>query len=607
MLALWKERLEWCKEEQMYRSQKIERNRKLAHKNIEQIESLKRATSIAVRKEYDDMRKEYYDDTRTELILMKYDAIRTKLILVEELDQSELDFSYVMEKPAVEAIAFHEEEIENMKKLETARTARQKIEQGERERFAYLSIQLKQMTRNLAAAEFALAENKNKAVTQRREIRKPMNHRRTKERKNTKRKIKREPWTITTRRELAAAEFALAENKNKIVTQRKEVRKPMSHRRINERKNTKRKIKREPRTMQLDGLVESDEEPDGDDAVVGREIADGNNDSNVEVKVPAIDDTDGEKKQTATCLEAKGTTTTTTIDEQCVASNRHASTIGETTIYDDDDNGKHAIAVLLTEHKDDEDDGGHTATVLVKDITDEANEFKENRTREQIEKTENAKDKVLSADDTDGKEEREEHFECIMEQQRIAGDRYTSTIGATIVEDGDDDSTHAITVVLVDNKNDEDESQENDDDDGGQAAAVLFTDNTNDEDALKENRTREQTEDRNITSHEKTENHPCFRYPTRKVEYEEEQDLVAQLALWNEQREVCRKHQLCYKKHGIECMHIVHEIEKQLAIIESNESSRQRDDDIDNIRREYEKQLKVSDGRSGEGSHRQRS
>ena len=108
----------------------------------------------------------------------------------------------------------------------------------------------------------------------------------------------------------------------------------------------------------------------------------------------------------------------------------------------------------------------------------------------------------------------------IMEEQHVTGDMNTTNIGATIVydDDDDDDGTHAITIVPTDNKNDEDESEEkvDADDDSRHIAALLFKENTDDEDALKENRAKEQTQYRKINSGEKTENHPCFRYPKRE-------------------------------------------------------------------------------------------
>ena len=127
----------------------------------------------------------------------------------------------------------------------------------------------------------------------------------------------------------------------------------------------------------------------------------------------------------------------------------------------------------------------------------------------------NVEDKVSSADNTDivlhiGKmlQSSTNNMKKRCEDFLISFKEKQERIEAFVVDARKDKNNN-------NNKNDEDKSQENDDDDG-QAAAVLFTDNTNDKNALKENRTREQTEDRNITSREKTENHPCFRYPTRE-------------------------------------------------------------------------------------------
>ena len=143
------------------------------------------------------------------------------------------------------------------------------------------------------------------------------------------------------------------------------------------------------------------------------------------------------------------------------------------------------------------------------------------------EELDNVEAKVSSTDDTDGEEKqiaksletkRTTNTKTI-DEQYVAGDGNTSAIGDTTVDDDDDDIPHAIVVVLTDNKNDEDEFIENDeDDDSRHAAAVLLTDNTDDEDELKEKK-REETEDRNIPSGEKTESHPYFRQPTREEFY----------------------------------------------------------------------------------------
>ena len=132
---------------------------------------------------------------------------------------------------------------------------------------------------------------------------------------------------------------------------------------------------------------------------------------------------------------------------------------------------------------------------------------------------------MSSTDDTNEEKQITKYFETrrttktnIIDEQRVAGNRNTSNIGATNVDDNDNDGTHAIAVVLTENKNDEHEFKENDDD-GGPTAAVLLLDNTDDEDTLKENRRREQAEDRNIHSGWRQDgkwNHPCFRYPTRE-------------------------------------------------------------------------------------------
>jgi len=99
---------------------------------------------------------------------------------MEVLDQRELEHKYRMEELAVEAIEFHEKEVENMKKLETAEwTAKQnmkKLEAAERRVAEHIrglveykkEIMERQEMEEMTAATFAWAEIKNKVITQRR-------------------------------------------------------------------------------------------------------------------------------------------------------------------------------------------------------------------------------------------------------------------------------------------------------------------------------------------------------------------------------------------------------------------------------------------------------